>query len=87
MAVKAYITPALITWARQRDHLSAERAAERLAIDPGRLSAWESGVERPTFRQAQQLAQRLNIPFGYLFLSTPPEEELLLPDLRTVAEQ
>jgi Zn-dependent peptidase ImmA (M78 family)/DNA-binding XRE family transcriptional regulator len=87
MATEAYITPAVLRWARERDNLTTAEAARRVAIKPDRFEAWETGAARPTFRQAQVLAQRLNIPFGYLFLSSPPQETLLLPDLRTVANE
>lgn len=82
---EALVTPQVIEWARQRYHLAIDTAAEKLKIKPGKLEAWEKGDERPTFRQAQHLAQKLRIPFGYLFLSAPPEEKLPLPDLRIVA--
>ena len=82
---EALVTPQVIEWARQRYHLAIDTAAEKLKIKPGKLEAWEKGDERPTFRQAQRLAQKLRIPFGYLFLSAPPEEKLPLPDLRIVA--
>ncbi len=82
---EAFVTPQIIEWARQRYHLAIGTAAEKLKIKPNKLEAWEKGDERPTFRQAQSLAQRLHIPFGYLFLSAPPEEKLPLPDLRVVA--
>ena len=49
--------------------------------------AWETGDLRPTFRQAQQLAQALYIPFGHLFLSEPPVLELPIPDFRTFPGQ
>lgn len=87
MATEAFITPEILRWARERDQLSTEKAAQRANVKPDRLQAWEKGTARPTFRQAQTLAQRLNIPFGYLFLSSPPEEKVLLPDLRTVGGQ
>ena len=87
MATEAFITPEIVRWARERDQLSTEKAAQRLNVKPERLDAWERGTARPTFRQAQTLAQRLNIPFGYLFLSSPPEERLPLPDLRTIGDQ
>lgn len=48
------------------------------------MLAWEAGESRPTFRQAQQWADRAHIPFGFLFLKAPPQEALPLPDLRTV---
>ncbi len=82
---KALVTPQLIQWARERHHLAIVTAAKKLTIKPDKLEAWEKGNERPTFRQAQILAQKLHIPFGYLFLSVPPVEKLPLPDLRTVA--
>ena len=82
---EALVTPQVIEWARQRYHLAIDTVAEKLKIKPDKLEAWEKGDERPTFRQAQRLAQKLRIPFGYLFLSAPPEEKLPLPDLRIVA--
>jgi len=48
-----------------------------------KLEAWEQGRERPTLRKAQDLARKFKIPFGYLYLSEPPEETLPIPDLRT----
>ncbi len=87
MATEAFITPRLLTWARERDRLTARQGAERLKLKPERLVAWENGTERPTLRQVEIAAQRLNVPFGYLFLSTPPEEHFPIPDLRTVGDR
>lgn len=81
---EAFVTPRLVEWARERQGLTPKTAAHRINVKPERLDSWEKGEARPTFRQAQDLAQRLHIPFGYLFLSAPPSEELPLPDLRTV---
>lgn len=87
MRTEAFITPRLVQWARKRNKLSPEAAARRIKVEPNKLAAWEKGNARPTLRQAQTLAHKLNIPFGYLFLSEPPVESLPLPDLRTVADQ
>ncbi len=84
---EAFITPRLVRWARERHHLSLVEAAEKLHIGIDRLEAWENGKGRPTIRQAQELARRLRVPFGYLYLSSPPEESLPIPDLRTVKDQ
>jgi Zn-dependent peptidase ImmA (M78 family) len=48
------------------------------------VNEWERGDRHPTFRQARHLAGALRIPFGYLFLSEPPAEQLQLPDFRRV---
>ena len=37
----------------------------------------------PPFGRAQELAKKLHIPFGYLFLSEPPADDTPIPDLRT----
>lgn len=82
---EALITPELVRWARERHKLNTQTAAEKLHVASSKFIAWETGDARPTLRQAQNLARKLSVPFGYLFLSTPPVEELPLPDLRTVA--
>ena len=82
---EAIITPELIKWARERYNLTTDIVAEKINVAVDKINAWERGESYPTFRQAQNLAQKLNIPFGYLFLSAPPLEKLPLPDLRTVS--
>lgn len=79
---EAYIKPEIITWAIKRSQLTFDALA--LKVGSERLISWISGEKRPTIRQAQTLAKALHIPFGYLFLSTPPKEQLELPDFRTI---
>ena len=80
----AQVKPELIRWARHRARLSEALAARKIGQKPDVLVAWEQGERQPTFRQAQNLARRFHVPFGYLFLSNPPSEELPIPDLRTI---
>lgn len=84
VTTEAYVSPRLVRWARERYFPTVELAAEKLNIAIEKLRAWEGGEARPTFRQALALADKLHIPFGYLYLSTPPLEEIPLPDFRTV---
>lgn len=81
---QALINPALMIWSRRRAGLSAAELAQSMIVKEDKVRAWEAGEARPTFRQAQQWADRLHIPFGFLFLKEPPKEVLPLPDLRTV---
>lgn len=83
--VEAFITPTLIRWARERSRVSTDSAADKLNVKRDTLVAWETGAARPTLRQAQNIARKFNVPFGYLYLSVPPKESLPLPDLRTMA--
>jgi Zn-dependent peptidase ImmA (M78 family) len=79
----AYINPQVLKWARTRSGLSHEELRLKLKIDPEDFAAWESGASRPPFDKAQKIARALQIPFGYLFLSNPPDLAIPLPDMRT----
>ena len=82
---EAYIIPASLKGARERRFSDLQSAAEGLRYPAAKLDAWESGTQRPTLNQARDLAHRLRVPFGYLYLNDLPAESLPLPDLRTVA--
>ncbi len=80
----ARINPSMLTWARQRAEVSVEVLAEKIKVPTDKLHNWETGEKPPTFRQAQNFAKITHIPFGYLFLEVPPQEEFPIPDLRTI---
>jgi len=82
---EALVSPHMIKWARNRRRMTEDALAKSLQSDSDRIRKWEAGDARPTFRQAQRLARMLRVPFGYLFLSDPPEDRLPVPDLRTVS--
>lgn len=83
---QALISPVVLRWARERSRLEQQGLAEIANVKHEKLQLWERGETRPTFRQAQDLAKALHIPFGYLFLQKPPVEKLPIPDLRTVGD-
>jgi len=83
MSTLAYITPKIIEWARKRAGLDTDQLANALKVNAIKIEAWEEGSQRPKFHKAEQLAKRLRIPFGYLFLSKLPVDDVPLPDLRT----
>jgi len=80
----ARINPDILSWARERAHLSVSALASKLGVPDDKVDAWERAEKPPTFKQAQDFAAKTHIPFGYLFLKQPPEEKLPLPDLRTI---
>ncbi|MGG6894204.1 ImmA/IrrE family metallo-endopeptidase [Rhizobium sp. BR 315] len=81
---EALINEKILAWAVNRADMPLDAVAKKVPVKPERLAEWLEGIERPTFRQAKSLSSVLHIPFGYLFLKEPPEEELPIPDLRTV---
>ena len=80
----AQINPAMLRWARGRMGMDIGAAAIAAGVKPEQLERWETGGDLPTFRQAQNIAQALHAPFGFFFLPQAPQDEPLLPDLRTV---
>ena len=83
---EAFVTPEIITWARDRLKWNHEKLAKRVGVNVRTLIAWETGDKRPTQRQASKLADKLYVPLGYLWLSAPPALEVPIPDLRTVSD-
>lgn len=79
---KALINPEVLRWAAARSGVDVSVIAEKLTTSPDRVESWLSGKELPTFRQAQRLATQLNIPFGYLYLPEPPEEQIPIAEFR-----
>lgn len=83
MASQAFISPEVLRWARKRASAPVDALASALKTDRAKVEAWEDGSARPTFRQAERIAAFYHIPFGYLFLPEPPQEQPPIPDLRT----
>ncbi|MES2365748.1 MAG: XRE family transcriptional regulator [Pseudomonadota bacterium] len=85
MAV-AWVNSPILVWAREQAHLTIEDVAARIGTSPSKVQAWEEGVAKPTFRQAQKFAEISRIPFGYLYLSEPPAYKLPITDFRTIGD-
>ncbi len=90
---EALVNPAMLRWARERAGLPPGELARRIGMraGPGRAEArireMEDGQRRPTFRQAEKWAHVTHVPFGCLYLKTPPEMALPIPDLRTLGDE
>lgn len=81
MTLRVDVAPALLEWAAARAGWSADDAD---AKSNGAYSAWVSGDKKPTLKQLERFAQRTRAPLGYFFLPEPPEEQIPLPDFRTL---
>jgi len=77
---RAAIHPELLTWARERAGKSPEDLDHRFP----KLALWEAGDAQPTIKQLQAFADAVHVPVGYLFLPAPPQEQLPIPDFRTI---
>lgn len=72
-STKAYITPKVLTWAIRRSGMTRQRVADAVGVRVELVRDWERGSQ-PTFHRAQRLADALDIPFGFLWLSAPPKK-------------
>lgn len=75
------ISPSTLQWAMER----ADKQVEDLSQDlQKRVPAWLRRERKPTLKQLEAFARAVHVPFGYLFLSTPPAEAPVeIPDFRT----
>lgn len=75
------VNPELLTWARERAGLESLALAGRFP----KLAEWEAGELQPTLRQLEDFARAVHLAVGFLFLPTPPQEPLPIPDFRLPA--
>ena len=80
MVIRAPVEPVMLTWARER----AGMHEATLALRFPRLREWEQGRVAPTLKQLEAFAAATFVPTGVLFLKSPPEERLPIPDFRTM---
>jgi Zn-dependent peptidase ImmA (M78 family) len=72
----------MLRWATERAGMDPDDLAQRIP----QLQEWERGEKQPTLKQLEGFAKTTHTPVGYLFLATPPVEEVPIPDFRTVAD-
>jgi len=49
-----------------------------------KIEKWINGIEKPTFKQLEKLANFLKVSFGYFFLENPPKENVLETEFRSI---
>lgn len=80
--VKVPLRPDALKWAMKRTRLGPEALAKAVGVRPEKVSAWLGEDERPTYRQAREMADRLRISFSQLILPPPDRIELPVQDFR-----
>ena len=69
----------MLKWGRERARIRPERLAEMLHASTQEVERWESNQSRPTLKKAMDFARAVHMPFGYLYLSSRPNETLPFP--------
>lgn len=79
MRTEVNINGNMIAWAIVRaDH----ELDEFIAKFPN-VQDWLENKKKPTVKQLENFSKKVHLPFGYLFLPNPPEENLPIPFFRT----
>ena len=78
MVTRIEIPSNMLEWAIVRAGYSIDQYLK----DNADVAAWVLGIKKPTIRQAEELANRLHVPFGLLFLSEPQQESSPIPFFR-----
>ena len=59
------------------------RSLENLTASFPKLPSWLTKEAQPTFKQLEDFAKKVYVPFGYMFLPEPPLEKLSIPYYRS----
>lgn len=80
--VRVEIAPSVLEWAVERTRIPVEHLKN--INDFKLVEEWLKGEKCPTLTQAEKLAARARIPFGYLLLEEPVDDSLKVADFRTI---
>ena len=83
VTVRVDVAASLYAWAAERSGLGADELDHKFP----KLQQWESGEHSPTLKQLEKFATATRTPVGYFFLPAPPDEQVPIPDLRTVGNR
>lgn len=73
----------ILVWAVERAGFDLDEISRKVP----NFTNWLMGNKKPTLKQLEVFAQKVHLPFGYLFLKNPPEEKLPIPFFRTISSQ
>ncbi|WP_298485134.1 ImmA/IrrE family metallo-endopeptidase [uncultured Maribacter sp.] len=69
----------LINWAITR----AGNELDEFYFNNPAVAEWVAGTKKPTIKQLEDFTHKVHVPFGYMFLNQPPQEEIPIPFFRT----
>lgn len=75
------INSEIINWAITR----AGKDLEEFYTENPNVLEWINGEKKPTIKQLESFTHKVHVPFGYMFMKEPPNEELPIPFFRTGA--
>lgn len=74
------ITPAVVTWARERAGFTVDAVAE----DFRKIADWEAGEAFPSYSQLERMAEKFKVPVAVFFFPAPPDLPPIEQTFRTL---
>ena len=62
----------------------SQKSMNDIELKFSKINEWISGDSVPTMKQIESLANFLKIPFGYMFLATPPKTTVMKVEFRSI---
>lgn len=84
MSNELNISPNMLEWAITRAGYDIEDFITRKFP---KVREWLNNTKSPTMRQLEDFSKAVHVPFGYLFLTEPPQEDAPIPFFRTGKEK
>ena len=80
------ITPSILTWARERAGYKVDELAAKWD-PPVDIAGFECGDAKPTYRQIENIADKLQLPVAAFFLPEPPDWPPIEQSFRTLGSE
>lgn len=82
-ANKIKVNKDIYIWAIEESQIAYDEIKFRFH----KIEEWISQDSYPTFRQLEDLASFLKVPFGYMFLENPPKTNIINSEFRTIGNK
>lgn len=80
------VTPSILTWARERAGYKVDELAATWD-PPVDIAGFECGEAKPTYRQIENIADKLQLPVAAFFLPEPPDWPPIEQSFRTLGSE
>jgi len=84
---EADVNPEVLKWARKSIDYSKNEIAEKCNLSEEDIYKWEQGEKKPTIQQLKKYAKVVERPMAVFFLPSPPKEEPIPKDFRTLPRE
>lgn len=83
MITRVNVRPEVMKWAIRESQIEEYILIDKFPL----LEDWIKELSNPTFKQLRDFCDFIKIPFGFIFLKTPPKEEQFKVEFRTLSSK